>query len=70
MFGPHKGGEQIMDKERVKGGAEQAKGRVEKAVGDLTGDKDKQAQGSLTETEGKVRTSVGKLKDKVKEVIK
>jgi len=49
-----------MDKERVKGMAEQAKGSVKETAGKMTGDQ-------KLETEGKVRNAVGGIKDELRQ---
>ena len=55
-----------MDKDRIKGSAQQAKGAVEKAVGRATGDAKMQAEGEADKTAGKIRNAVGGLKDAVR----
>jgi uncharacterized protein YjbJ (UPF0337 family) len=57
----------FMDKERIKGKAEDIAGRVERQVGEWTGDKDAQAEGLAKQAEGKVRNAVGKVKDSVRD---
>jgi len=49
-----------VDKERIKGKAEDAAGRVQRQVGEWTGNEKAQA-------EGKARNAVGKLKDEVRD---
>jgi uncharacterized protein YjbJ (UPF0337 family) len=56
-----------MDKERIKGKAEDIAGRVQRHVGEWTGDKKAQAEGLAKQAEGKVRNAVGKLKDSVRD---
>jgi uncharacterized protein YjbJ (UPF0337 family) len=56
-----------MDKERIKGKAEDIAGRVQRQVGEWTGDKDAQAEGLAKQAEGKVRNVVGKVKDSVRD---
>ena len=48
-----------------KGGLKEFGGKVEKGVGDLTGDTDMQARGAEKETEGKAQNVWGKAKDAV-----
>ena len=55
-----------MDKDRIKGSAQQAKGAVEKAVGRATGDAKMQAEGEADKTAGRIRNAVGGLKDAVR----
>jgi uncharacterized protein YjbJ (UPF0337 family) len=56
-----------MDKERIKGKAEDVAGRVQRQVGEWTGDEKTQAEGLAKQAEGKVRNAVGKLKDGVRD---
>jgi uncharacterized protein YjbJ (UPF0337 family) len=56
-----------MDKERIKGKAEDVAGRVQRQVGEWTGDEKAQAEGLAKQAEGKVRNAVGKLKDSVRD---
>jgi uncharacterized protein YjbJ (UPF0337 family) len=62
----HQGKSLFMDKERIKGKAEDIAGRVERQVGEWTGDEKAQAEGLAKQAEGKTRTTVGKMKDKVR----
>lgn len=52
-----------MDKDRVEGSWEQAKGKVKEGVGKLTGDTKTEAEGKAQKTAGKVQNAVGGLKD-------
>jgi uncharacterized protein YjbJ (UPF0337 family) len=49
----------------VSGEADQTKGRIKEAVGDLTGDKDMQREGKVDQGSGKVKDAVDKVKDKL-----
>ena len=53
----------IMDKDRIKGSAEQAKGKVKEVAGKLTGDAKLESEGKADKAEGKIRNAVGGLKD-------
>ncbi|HEX4603430.1 MAG TPA: CsbD family protein [Candidatus Angelobacter sp.] len=57
-----------MDKERIKGKAEDIAGRVERQVGEWTGNPKTQAEGLAKQAEGKARNAVGKLKDEARDV--
>jgi uncharacterized protein YjbJ (UPF0337 family) len=57
----------IMDKDRIKGVAEQAKGKVKEAFGKLTGDAKLEAEGKAEIAAGKVENAVGGAKDKIRE---
>jgi uncharacterized protein YjbJ (UPF0337 family) len=56
-----------MDKERIKGKAEDVAGRVERQVGEWTGNDKAQAEGLAKQAEGKARNVVGKVKDSVRD---
>jgi uncharacterized protein YjbJ (UPF0337 family) len=56
-----------MDKERIKGKAEDVAGRAQRQVGEWTGDEKAQAEGLAKQAEGKVRNAVGKAKDAVRD---
>ena len=49
--------------------ADQAKGRIKQAVGDLTDDKDLKREGKADETAGKAKQAVGSVRDKADDVI-
>ena len=59
-------GDDFMDKDRIKGSAKQAKGKVKEVAGKATGDKKVEAEGKTEKTAGKVRNAVGGLKDAVR----
>lgn len=46
--------------------ADDAKGKVKEAAGDLTGDKDLQREGKVDQAAGSVKDKVGDAADKVK----
>ena len=52
-----------MDKDRIKGSAEQAKGTIKKAAGSLLGDAKLKAEGEADKVAGKARNAVGGIKD-------
>jgi uncharacterized protein YjbJ (UPF0337 family) len=56
----------IMDKDRVEGKVKDVAGRVERQVGEWTGDTEKQVHGAAKQVEGKVQNAWGKTKDAVK----
>jgi uncharacterized protein YjbJ (UPF0337 family) len=55
-----------MDKDRIKGSAEQAKGKIKEVAGKATGDKKLRAEGKADKVSGKIRNAVGSLKDAVR----
>lgn len=58
-----------MDKDRVEGAAEQAKGKIKETVGKVTGDTKTEAEGSYDQAEGKTKSTIGGIKDKAREVL-
>jgi uncharacterized protein YjbJ (UPF0337 family) len=53
----------MIDKDRIKGSAEQAKGKVKEWAGKVTGDKKTEAEGKAGQVKGKVQNAFGGLKD-------
>lgn len=51
-----------MNKDQIKGKAENIKGRVKEAVGALTGNKERQADGLVDRVSGAVREKVGQAR--------
>ena len=58
-----------MDKERVEGGLRKATGAVKEKIGQMTGDRDTEAEGTAEKAEGHVRSAVGKVKDAAREIV-
>lgn len=58
-----------MDKDRIKGQAEDAKGKTERQVGAITGDKKTQAKGLAEQAKGKMQNAFGKMKDAGREAL-
>jgi uncharacterized protein YjbJ (UPF0337 family) len=52
-----------MDKDRIKGSAQQAKGTVKEVVGKVTGDTKLESEGKGDKVAGKIQNAVGGLKD-------
>jgi uncharacterized protein YjbJ (UPF0337 family) len=52
-----------MDKDRVEGSLEQAKGKVKEVAGKVTGDAKLEGEGKAEKTAGKIQNAVGGLKD-------
>jgi uncharacterized protein YjbJ (UPF0337 family) len=63
-------GLEIMDKDRIKGAVEQAKGSVKEAVGKATGDAELEVEGRNEKAAGKVQNAIGGVKDAVREAVK
>jgi uncharacterized protein YjbJ (UPF0337 family) len=60
---PNHSEETAMDKDRIKGSAEQTKGAVKEAAGKVFGDKKLETEGKTDKAAGKVQNAVGGLKD-------
>jgi uncharacterized protein YjbJ (UPF0337 family) len=58
-----------MDKDRIKGSAQQAGGAIKENVGKALGDKKMETEGKVERAEGKVRNAVGGAKDAVREAV-
>lgn len=59
-----------MDKDRIKGAANQAKGAIKVAAGKVLGDAKLQAEGKADKVKGKVQNAVGGAKDTVRKIVK
>jgi uncharacterized protein YjbJ (UPF0337 family) len=53
----------MVDKNRIRGSAEQVKGKVKEVVGKATGDSKLESEGKAGQFKGKVQNAVGGLKD-------
>jgi uncharacterized protein YjbJ (UPF0337 family) len=52
-----------MDKDRIQGSAEQAKGKAKEAAGKVVGDSKMESEGKGDQVKGKIQNTVGGLKD-------
>ena len=59
-----------MNKDRIEGSAEQAKGKIKEVAGKVTGDSKLEIEGKVQQTTGKIQNAVGGLKDLVKDAVK
>jgi uncharacterized protein YjbJ (UPF0337 family) len=59
-----------MDKDRVEGSANQAKGALKEVAGKLSGDAKLQAEGAADKVKGKLQNAVGGVKDALRDVDK
>ena len=57
----------MVDKNRVEGALDQAKGAIKEGVGKLTGDAKLQAEGKADKVAGKTESTVGGVKDTVRD---
>jgi uncharacterized protein YjbJ (UPF0337 family) len=55
-----------MDKDRIKGSAQHAKGAVKEVVGKVTGDAKLESEGKGDKVAGKIRNAVGGVKDTIR----
>jgi len=55
-----------MDKDRIAGAAQKAKGSVKSAVGKATGDSKLKAEGKADKAAGTIRNAIGGAKDAVR----
>jgi len=58
-----------MDKQRMEGGLKKATGTIKEKAGQITGDRDLEAEGKMDKAEGEVRSAVGHVKDAAKEIV-
>jgi uncharacterized protein YjbJ (UPF0337 family) len=58
-----------MDKEHVKGAADQAVGKAKEAAGHVTGNKKLETEGKVDQVKGAAQTAAGDAKDAGKEAI-
>jgi uncharacterized protein YjbJ (UPF0337 family) len=56
-----------MDKDRIKGIADQAKGTVKETIGKVVGDKKLETEGKVDKLKGKVENAVGGVKDALRD---
>ncbi|MBN9589341.1 MAG: CsbD family protein [Alphaproteobacteria bacterium 64-11] len=59
-----------MDKDRIAGSANQAKGTIKEAAGKMTGDVKLEAEGKADKAAGKVQNAVGGVKDAARDASK
>jgi uncharacterized protein YjbJ (UPF0337 family) len=55
-----------MNKDQVKGRAEESKGKVKEVAGNILGDDEMEMEGNLEKNVGKVKAGFGDLKDDIK----
>jgi uncharacterized protein YjbJ (UPF0337 family) len=58
-----------MDKQRMEGGLKKATGTIKEKAGQMTGDRDLEAEGKTDKAEGQVRSAAGHVKDAAKEIV-
>src|SRR5664280_2220898 len=67
---PHNERTNKMNKDRIQGSVEQAKGKVKEVAGKVTGDSKLESEGKVQVGTGKIQNAVGGFKDTVKEAVK
>ncbi|MBI3705711.1 MAG: CsbD family protein [Rhizobiales bacterium] len=58
-----------MNKDRIQGSVEQAKGKLKEVAGKATGDSKLETEGKAQKIAGKVQNTIGGMKDAVKEAV-
>ncbi len=56
-----------MDKDRIEGAANQAKGAIKEVAGKVTGDAKLKAEGAADKAKGKIQNAVGGAKDALRD---
>ena len=59
-----------MNKDRIAGAADQAKGAIKEAAGKLTGDEKLKVEGALDKAKGKVESAAGKVDEEIRDVFR
>ena len=55
-----------MDRNRVEGAGDKAKGNLKEGFGNLTGDEKLKAEGKMDKAGGKIQNAVGGIKDAIR----
>jgi len=53
----------MIDKDRIEGSAEQAKGKLKELAGTLIGDSKLESEGKVDQLKGKIKNAIGGVKD-------
>jgi uncharacterized protein YjbJ (UPF0337 family) len=59
----------VSREQRVKGAAEEVKGRIKEAAGDIAGREDWEAEGQMDQLEGKVRGGIGRAGERLSDAV-
>jgi uncharacterized protein YjbJ (UPF0337 family) len=59
-----------MNKDRIEGSVEQAKGKLKEVAGKVAGDSKLETEGKVQQATGKIQNAVGGFKDAVKDAVK
>jgi uncharacterized protein YjbJ (UPF0337 family) len=60
----------MVDKDRIKGAVDKAKGAIKEGIGKMTGDQKLQAEGAADKAKGAAKSAVGGVKDTVRDATK
>jgi uncharacterized protein YjbJ (UPF0337 family) len=60
----------MVDKDRIEGTGDKAKGSMKEGVGKLTGDEKLQGEGAADKTKGAAKSMVGGIKDTIRDAFK
>ena len=60
----------MVDRDRIEGAADKAKGAIKEGVGRMTGDEKLQAEGAVDKAKGAAKSAVGGVKDTIRDVTK
>jgi uncharacterized protein YjbJ (UPF0337 family) len=58
-----------MDRQRIEGGLKKATGKIKEKAGKALGDRHLENEGKAENTEGHIRSGVGKAMDAVREIV-
>ena len=58
-----------MNKDRIEGSAEQAKGKVKEVAGKVTGDSKLETEGKADKIKGKAQNAIGGIKDAARDAL-
>jgi uncharacterized protein YjbJ (UPF0337 family) len=58
-----------MNKDRIEGSLDQAKGKMKEVAGKVTGDTKLETEGKADQIKGKVQNTIGGMKDSIKEAV-
>lgn len=58
-----------MDKDRIEGKVDKAKGQIKDKAGQILNDPDLEAEGKIDRVKGEVKERLGQAKDKVRDVV-
>jgi len=58
-----------MDKDRIEGKVDKAKGFVKEKAGQLVNDPDLEAEGRADRVEGEIKDRIGQAKDKIRDIV-